>query len=316
MTVPSSQHAFIFLQFVRVGYLCLALIAFLVAFKTARAPESVTETETALIVTDVGGWQSLRDGFQLSEHYQAKEVSNHLQRYDQYYFTELQPRIQLYQRHLNIRFLQTGLPAELALLPLIESRLKGSARSQAKAVGFWQFTEVTAKSYGLVINKHFDGRKDFLLSTEAAISYLQDMHRRLDNWLLVVAAYNVGETHIRKVLRRALKTGKADFWRLKLPLETRQHVARLLALSHIIHTAGDCGIQLPSLELDGMDIFYPDKSGTLSEMAARLQCSEAMLRQFNQGYLSRQYRVSRDAGLILPKNRALWIGNAASTNSL
>ncbi len=254
-----------------------------------------------------GDWVCLREGFQLREHSHGKEVCAYTERYGQRYFNYVQPQVQLYQRYLNIRILESGLPAELALLPLIESGLKGHALSSAKAAGFWQFTEGTAKCYGLTVNKHFDGRKDFILSTEAAIAYLQDMHHRLDNWLLVIAAYNAGEGCVRNALKKASKNGKKDFWQLSLPAETRQHVARLLALSRVIQSSDRYHVLLPSLEIDGMDVFYPDAYATFGELAACFQCSETLLRQFNPGYLAGQYDPSWHAGLVLPRNKDLWL---------
>jgi len=83
-----------------------------------------------------------------------------------------------------------GVPAELALLPLVESSFQ-NVRSKAGAVGVWQFTSGTGRSY-LRITSKVDERLDPVRSSEAAARLLRDNYSALGAWPLAITAYNHG----------------------------------------------------------------------------------------------------------------------------
>jgi membrane-bound lytic murein transglycosylase D len=83
-----------------------------------------------------------------------------------------------------------GVPAELALLPLVESSFQ-NVRSKAGAVGVWQFTSGTGRSY-LRITSKVDERLDPVRSSEAAARLLRDNYAALGAWPLAITAYNHG----------------------------------------------------------------------------------------------------------------------------
>ena len=192
-------------------------------------------------------WHILRQGFQLVEHYDHKAVAKELGRFSQNYFNRLKARITAHQSFLNSRVKGREVPAELALLPLIESALDGNAISPARAVGIWQFMPETAKAYGLKVSKHDDDRKDIVKATEAALNLLEALYDETGDWLLAIAAYNVG---LRRIHQAVAKTPESepDFWQLSLPRETRQFVARLLALSKVVYAPEQHGLRLPALK--------------------------------------------------------------------
>lgn len=139
-----------------------------------------------------------------------------------------------------------GYPMEIALLPVIESSYNPRARSPGGAEGLWQFVGSTARSHGLRTTQWYDGRRDVIASTDAALDYLGTLHDIFDDWLLALAAYNVGENRLIVEQRRQLRDGgKRDFWTMPLPEETRGHVPRLLGLSQAV-----CGdpIVLPPIK--------------------------------------------------------------------
>ena len=89
-------------------------------------------------------------------------------------------------------------PAELVLLPLVESGYRVRAVSHAGAAGIWQFTKRTGEFYGLQRNIWYDGRYDIAASTESAINLLLDLYVKLESWPLVLASYNYGIGNVNK----------------------------------------------------------------------------------------------------------------------
>jgi membrane-bound lytic murein transglycosylase D len=71
-----------------------------------------------------------------------------------------------------------------------------------------------------------DERRDPVKSTEAAVLYLKALYREFHDWELALAAYNVGEAVVRRQIRRQ---DTRDFWKLRLPRETRNHVPKFHA---------------------------------------------------------------------------------------
>lgn len=126
-----------------------------------------------------------------------------------------------------------SIPKELKYLAVIESALNKNARSPVGAVGYWQFMASTARLMGLTVNGRRDDRKDLTKSTQAAAKYLSYLYDQLDDWLLVVAAYNSGP---RPVINAIKRTGKEDFWSIKayLPKETQNHVLAFVATATIM----------------------------------------------------------------------------------
>lgn len=124
------------------------------------------------------------------------------------------------------------LPLELLFIPLIESGYSPHAESPVGAVGPWQLMPQTAQQYGVVRNEWFDGRRDLMASTRAALDYLTYLHSLFEHdWPLALAAYNAGEGTVQAAIQqRASKGLRADLWSLALPDETKQYVPKLMAL--------------------------------------------------------------------------------------
>ena len=140
------------------------------------------------------------------------------------------------------------MPAELALLPMIESSFHPLAKSSAGASGLWQLRTGTARDLGLHINHWYDGRYDFYASTHAALNYMQDLNHYLQDWLLSLAAYDSGVgTVSRQIAHNRHAYQSTTYWQLHLPHETRTYVPRLLALAAIIQHPEHYGIILPTL---------------------------------------------------------------------
>ncbi|MCP4979015.1 MAG: LysM peptidoglycan-binding domain-containing protein [Gammaproteobacteria bacterium] len=129
-----------------------------------------------------------------------------------------------------------NLPSELALLPIVESAYQAFAYSHGRASGMWQIIPSTGRFLGLKQNWWYDGRRDIIESTHAAISYLDSLAKQFDgDWELALAAYNAGPGKIRNAVRYNKKRKrKTDFWHLtKIRNETRAYVPKLFALKKI-----------------------------------------------------------------------------------
>jgi membrane-bound lytic murein transglycosylase D len=149
-----------------------------------------------------------------------------------------------YLHHIVQEIEARGMPLELALLPVVESAFEPYASSWVRANGLWQFMPGTGERFGLKQDWWYDGRRDVIASTRAALDYLQYMHDEFfDDWLLAIAAYNCGEFRVqREVANNRAKGLPVDFFSLKLPAETRAYVPKLLAMRRLVLNPEDYGI--------------------------------------------------------------------------
>ena len=134
---------------------------------------------------------------------------------------------------------QEGLPDDLKYIPVIESALRPHAKSSKGAVGYWQFIQPTAITFGLTVTDHIDQRNNIYLSTAAACRYLKFLYEKFGSWTLAAAAYNMGENGLNKSI---LNQGDLSFYRLYLPIETQRYVFRIVAAKLIMESPAKYGI--------------------------------------------------------------------------
>ena len=145
---------------------------------------------------------------------------------------------------------EAGLPEALLFAIMAkESGGKVHAYSPAGAVGPLQFMRHTARRYGLYSQNGFDMRLDPVAATRANAAYLTDQLRTFDDLELALAAYNAGESRMRRLHR---KMPGADFWdprlRFELPSETRNYVPQTLAAALIFLYPEEFGVEFPDYE--------------------------------------------------------------------
>lgn len=179
----------------------------------------------------------LRDGFALEAGDQPavdEQLSWFARNPD--YLDRVFQRAQRYLYHIVCEVEARGMPLEFALLPVVESAYEPFAYSRSRASGLWQFIPDTGERFGLKQNWWYDGRRDVIESTRAALDYLQILHDQFNgDWLLAIAAYNVGERSVERAVEYNAEHGlPTDFWHLKLPAETRAYVPKLLAIKRIM----------------------------------------------------------------------------------
>jgi membrane-bound lytic murein transglycosylase D len=138
------------------------------------------------------------------------------------------------------------MPLELALLPMVESGYNPAATSRSQAAGMWQFVPGTGRRRGLEQNAWYDGRRDVVASTEAALDYLSELHQQFGgDWYLALAAYNAGEGSVQRAIERNRRLGKpTDYWSLPLSQQACNYVPKLLALSRVLESPQAHGVSL------------------------------------------------------------------------
>lgn len=144
-------------------------------------------------------------------------------------------RAEPWVEHLLAELDRRNLPAELFFVPLIESSFTPTAVSPSGAVGIWQFMPATGAHFGLRQSEGFDGRRDVFASTEAALDYLEILHRRFGDWSLALAAFNYGQGNVARAIEANRRAGRrTDYWSLQLSNDAMSYVPRILALRHIV----------------------------------------------------------------------------------
>lgn len=212
--------------------------------KAATKATEIDREIEAMAADDL--WQRIRAGLTLPGHEERPRV----RRWVQFFAARTRHLRQVAENakpflwHVVTALEARDMPLELALLPMVESGYDPTAYSYARASGMWQFMPYTGRRFGLEANWWYDGRRDPLRSTEAALDYLAWLHERYDDWALALAAYNAGEGRVDQALARA---GERDYWALDLPRETENYVPKLLALRRILETPEQFAFEWPKL---------------------------------------------------------------------
>jgi membrane-bound lytic murein transglycosylase D len=166
------------------------------------------------------------------------------------YMARVTARAQPYLFYVVEEIERRNMPMELVLLPVMESAYDPFAYSHGRAAGLWQIIPGTGKYLGLTQDWWFDGRRDLRASTDAALTYLTRLNKAFDgDWLKALAAYNAGQRRIQRAEAKNREQGlPEDFWSLGLPLETRNYVPRLLALTDVVADPQTYGLQLTPVD--------------------------------------------------------------------
>lgn len=193
-------------------------------------------------------WQRVRSGYQMNGNNNpliADWERYYSSRPD--YFAKMIENASHFMYHVTTEVERRGMPMEVALLPMIESAFNPVAYSSAHASGIWQFIPSTGKSYGLKQNAWYDGRRDVIAATSAALDYLQTLYRMFNDWEHALAAYNWGEGAVQRAIERNQARGlPTDYQSLYpgMPAETRNYVPKLLAVKNIIEHPARFGLAL------------------------------------------------------------------------
>jgi membrane-bound lytic murein transglycosylase D len=197
------------------------------------------------------------------------------------------------------------MPMEVALLPMIESAYNPVAYSRAHASGIWQFIPSTGKDYGLRQNWWYDGRRDVIAATGAALDYLERLHGMFGDWQLALASYNWGEGAVGRAMERNRAKGlSTDYESLTVPSETRSYIPKLMAVKNIIANPARYGLQIADIPNESYFETVLVKRHIDLKVAAKL--AEMPMEEFkflNPGHNKPVIKAGEGELLVLPKHK-------------
>lgn len=223
------------------------------------------------------------------------------------YLHDVTLRAEPYMYWITEQIKKRNMPMELVLLPIVESAFDPKATSSANAAGLWQIVPQTGRNYGLKQNQWYDGRRDVVASTTAALDMMQNLNKMFGgDWLLTIAAYNSGEGRVMQAVKANKAKGKpTDFWSLSLPRETSIYVPKMLALSDILKNSKKYGISLPTPSKDrALARVEVGQQMQLTQAAEMAGMSLTKLKSFNTGYKQNVTAPNGPHYIVLPKAHA------------
>lgn len=197
-------------------------------------------------------WARIGAGLQFAYEHDNARIDEHLQFYkdNPNYLKIVTERARPFIYEIVEEVERRGLPTELALLPIVESAFNANAVSPGNSVGLWQIASGTAPTLGLKRDWWYDGSRDPIASTSAALDYLTTLNQMFDeSWLLSLAAYNAGPGNVRKAIsRNETRDRDVDYWSLKLPSITEDFAPKLIALSRLVADPDHYGMELAQVD--------------------------------------------------------------------
>ncbi len=194
-------------------------------------------------------WNRIRAGLRLP-HMEGPLVT----RYEQWfasnpqYVDNMVQRANLYLYQIVQDVSKRNMPMEIALLPAIESAYSPDAYSRSAAIGLWQFEPSTGRIWGLKNNWWYNGERDIIASTNAALDFLQSLHNQFHSWNLALAAYNAGQGTVEMAIAHNQALGLGTHYRdLRLPLQTEHYVPKLMAFVNIVRDPAKFGLTLRAI---------------------------------------------------------------------
>lgn len=251
-------------------------------------------------------WDRIRKGFALNDS-DSPLIETHIAWYASRpeYVSRMVARSKRYLFHILGEVEKRGMPTEIALLPMVESAYNPMAYSSSQASGIWQFIPATGKLFGLKQNGWYDGRRDIVAATDAALDYLTKLHTEFGTWELALAAYNCGEGCVEHAIAKNRALGlPTDYSNLSLPLETRHYVPKLLALKQIVADPESVGLNLDSIPNQAYFTAVTLKRPIDVSLAAKL--ANMPVRDFislNPAYNKPVVRSDTPAQLLLPVDK-------------
>ena len=286
--ILSSKMSYPFIQVLLSFLLCIITVG---CNNTDQSLPSVNQSNPLAHFVHDGNkplWPKMTKNLALinQENINFSQANIHWLMKRKHYFTKLTENASPYIFYIYQQTQLRHMPAEIALLPMVESAYNPFLYSAAGATGLWQLMPGTASGFGLAINWWFDGRRDIIESTRASLDYLTYLHDYFNNWLLAIAAYDCGEGTVQEAIRYNKKRHlSTDFWALPLPQETKAYIPRLIAFAYLIKNAPQLNIPLyPVPNHSTFTILTLHKQLQLNKIATMSNLTEKDIRFLNPGY--------------------------------
>lgn len=288
----------------------------------ASAPQKTTQPNLSYSSKSNGShkdiWQRVRNGYRMPDLYNDEVIKK-----EAYYAQRAEYMIRMANRSGDFLYLimneveRRNMPSELALLPFVESAFVTTAQSSVKAAGLWQFMPATGKDFSLQQNHFADQRNNVIASTNAALTYLQQLYNMFGDWHLALAAYNWGQGNVSKAVRRARSSGyQGTYEDIKMPLETRQYVPKLQAIKNIVKNPAQFGLVLPTITNSARHEAVAVTRDIDVDVAARLSgMSVADFKNINPGFKKSVIAASLGSQLLVPTEHAERVRQALRNES-
>ncbi len=197
-----------------------------------------------------------------------------------------------------------GLPAEFALLPIVESWYRPDA-AHAGAAGMWQFTAGTAKINGLRVQPGFDERLAPQAATRAAMRYLGLLYNRFGDWKLADMAFNAGDYRLQRAIAKQPDAKGRASAREHLPpglsMTTYEHLAKIQALACIVAKPEKFKVVLPNPVIDPLRVATVPRGVTsLDAVARQAGMPASALRKLNPAHTHGRIAANAPREILLP----------------
>lgn len=316
----------------------ITLASLILAFMIhgSSSSQNISDVDPAFVGNLVGNevtdevtppiWHSLTQLYHLRYDSSQSRIQEKIKEYvDQRdYFNRIMRNSRPYLFYVLSQVRKYNLPAEVALLPLVESDYNPFGYSSTGATGLWQIMPGTASGYGLRINWWYDGRRSVVDSTPTALNFLIYLHNHFNDWPLALAAYDSGQGTIDAAIRYNREHHRStDFWSLPLSQETRDYVPKLLALAQIVKNPNKYHMKLPYIPdapyFASVKVSQPTNLTTVAKLAG---VNINNILALNPGY--RRFSVpDKTYSLILPidnvstyEHHLVILSSASTTNAL
>lgn len=278
-----------------------------------------------MIINDISSrqnvdlWARMRADFQLM-HPQNDRVKYYEKLYTKNpkNFNKMMRNARPYLYYFLDEVERLGLPAELVLIPGVESTFDPLAKNPGDAyAGMWQFEPATANRFHLTQNGDVDERRDIVKSTDAAFNYLAYLHRVFMQWEPAIGAYNWGEGNLYKaVINSGQPLGHVDYSDLDLRPITADYVPKVIALASIIENPSKFGVTLDDMpDQPYFAIVNPAPDSTISDMVKLSQTDSQTFVKLNPQFKDDDYELSRLSLVLLPlANQNIYYASIGKSN--
>jgi membrane-bound lytic murein transglycosylase D len=280
---------------------------------------TLTPTAPAPVVAPDEPWASLTASFAMQDCTDASLVRAREAMFTRSpaHFEQLLRQSLPLMMYVQKQLQAAGLPGEFAMLPMLESSYNPSERSRhGDPAGMWQMMPRTARAHGIVIDRHYDGRRDPVASTRAAIEILTALEQQFGDWRLTDMAYNAGRYAVLGALRRHPDLGDGAIPDIPVGSTTRNHLAKLMALSCILREPERFHVELPQPAANHqlMTLQVPAET-RLRNAADMAEIPETNLRKLNPGYLGASVPADSPRTLLLPSHAAQSLAAALTVDA-